>query len=155
VQDDSQNFVNMHANCLIVGSKGILLLGGSGCGKSSLTLQLLQHASAGNLFSALVADDQVFISGCNNRLIAMCPPTTKGQIEIRGFGISKLAHISSAIIDLVVEIIPPTKLERMPEKSSRAISGIELPLLAVPQFQWEQACQIVMAGTCKSDSLFE
>ena len=46
---------NLHGSAVAFGARGLLILGGSGSGKSSLALRLVQHGAA------LVADDRVEI----------------------------------------------------------------------------------------------
>jgi len=136
---------NIHASCLIIGNKGILLRGPSGSGKTMLMLHLLQHASSNNQFAAMVADDQVIISNQNNQLVAHCPSTIKGRIEVRGFGINEQPYIRSAIINLVVNIIQPEELDRCPEEITETLRAVCLPSVCVPKYHWEQAIQIIAA----------
>lgn len=74
----------IHANALIVGTKGLLLRGPSGSGKSALTLALIAQARQTNNFACLVADDRVQIEAVNGRLIARPHEKIAGLIEARG-----------------------------------------------------------------------
>ena len=62
-----QGTLIMHASCVAVQGKGVLILGPSGAGKSSLALQLMA------LGADLVADDRTEISVQNGAAIARSP----------------------------------------------------------------------------------
>ncbi len=149
LQKNYQNHENLHANCLIIGNQGILVCGPSGSGKTSLMLHLIDRATETSQFAAMVADDQTLLHNANGRLIGECPIDISGLCEIRGFGIYKNSFVASTVINLVVEIISPEKLARMPLENSRNIKGISLPEISVPQFQLEQSFRIITASMSK------
>ena len=66
---------NIHASCIAIGGKGVLLLGGSGAGKSDLALRLIDDGAA------LVADDRTLLFVKNGALHAKAPPSIKGLLE--------------------------------------------------------------------------
>lgn len=76
--------VNIHASCVAIGNKGVLLLGKSGAGKSDLALRLIDDGAR------LVADDRVLLFLKNGTLNARAPDTIRGLLEIRGVGIVEL-----------------------------------------------------------------
>ena len=78
--------LNIHATCISLKNKGILLLGPSGSGKSDLALRAIMQKNA-----KLVADDRVDISLKNNNIYASCPAAIQGLLEVRGIGIISLA----------------------------------------------------------------
>lgn len=90
--------VNIHATCIAIGNRGVLLLGASGAGKSDLALRLIDDGAR------LVADDRTLISVEKGRLIARCPDSIRGLIEIRGLGIVQLPVKPSVAIALVVRL---------------------------------------------------
>ena len=90
--------VNIHATCIAIGHRGVLLLGASGAGKSDLALRLIDGGAK------LVADDRTLMSVENGRLIARCPASIRGLIEIRGLGIVQLPVKASVAITLVVKL---------------------------------------------------
>ncbi len=88
----------LHATCVAVEGRGILITGPSGAGKSALGLQLMA------LGARLVADDQVALSLRDGALWAACPPTIRGMIEARGVGILNAEPDEGAKVALVVDL---------------------------------------------------
>lgn len=76
--------VNIHASCVAIGNKGVLLLGKSGAGKSDLALRLIDSGAK------LVADDRTILFVKNGALHARAPATIRGLLEIRGAGIVEM-----------------------------------------------------------------
>ena len=143
---EPQNYPNIHANSLIIDHQGILICGKPGSGKTSLMLSLLEQAKAKNRFAAMVADDQSLIINASNRLIAYCPQANEGKLEVRGHGIVDTPYIQSAVISLVVEIVPHENIDRMPVENAKTLYGIQLPLIFVPRHNLQQSVQITMAA---------
>jgi serine kinase of HPr protein (carbohydrate metabolism regulator) len=122
--------VNIHATAIVVGTRGLLFTGPSGSGKSTLAFACLAAAKRQGAFAALVADDQVLVSCHGNQLIASCPPSIAGLMELRGSGIVEVESLSSAVLDLAIQVVSPADAERLPpenERFSLARLG-ELPL---------------------------
>jgi HPr kinase/phosphorylase len=121
----------IHANCVVCGERGVLILGPSGVGKSGFSASLIARARAAGLFSRLVADDRVFLAAHHGRLIARPHPMLAGLIERRGLGITAEPHLASAVIGLVVELADAA--ERLPasETLTREIEGVTLPTLSL------------------------
>lgn len=126
---------NMHATCVVIAERGILIVGPSGSGKSILAMTLLAEAKRRNKFAACAGDDQVFLETANGRLIAHAPQPTFGKMEMHGAGIVAVASIPSAVVDLVAELAAPEQIERMPSSREITVEGVTLPLLKVPQRQ--------------------
>lgn len=72
---------NIHASCVAVNGHGVLLLGGSGAGKSDTALMLIDAGGQ------LVADDRTILYIRKDALWAKAPDSIKGLLEIRGVGI--------------------------------------------------------------------
>jgi HPr kinase/phosphorylase len=108
----------VHATALLIGAVGILIRGPSGSGKSALALDLVSRAGMRGEFAAWIADDQVVLEALNGRLIARRPPAIAGLAELRGLGIVAVDHEPAAVIRLVVDLIDPSDLERMPQPDS-------------------------------------
>jgi len=124
----------VHASAVLVGPRAVLIRGPSGSGKSQLALELIEMARARALpFVRLVADDRVHLEAVHGRLLVRPAGPLAGLIEARGIGLMRLAHESSAVVGLVVDL-GAADAQRLPEASSRKteIDGIELPRLAVP-----------------------
>ncbi|OWV73488.1 serine/threonine protein kinase [Rhizobium sp. R339] len=93
---------NIHATAIVVSRTGLLFSGPSGWGKSMLAFTCMSEARRLGLFTALVADDQVLLSEESGSVIASCPPTIAGLIELRGTGIVRQDHVPQAIMHYAV-----------------------------------------------------
>ena len=142
----SNNDTNLHAGCVVLGTSGVLICGASGSGKSSLALKLIAQTRADGKFAALVCDDQTLLAGKNGQLIARCPLSIAGKVEIRGHGIVDMPNLPSSIVHLVVELVTLKKTDRMPKRQSTTISGIELPLVRAQSCSTDQALSVVFAA---------
>jgi serine kinase of HPr protein (carbohydrate metabolism regulator) len=135
----------IHASAVLVGARVLLIRGPSGSGKSRLALALLQAAERGALrFARLVADDRAHIEAVHGRLLVRPAEALAGLLEVRGFGILRLAHEPVALLGQVVDLgVPAT--DRLPGPACRQaeIAGVPLPRLAVAA--GEDALPLVLA----------
>ena len=128
---------SIHASCVAVGSHGILIRGASGSGKSTLCLQLIDGEGYGlgrkTLRARLVADDQVELFPRKGKLVARPPASLAGLIEIRGAGILATTYKKSVILKLVVDLLPPAGVARLPEQIDQQteIEGVKLARIAI------------------------
>ena len=99
---------NIHASCIALDGRGVLLLGPSGSGKSDLALRLIDAGAR------LVADDQSELSRRGDVLVVRAPATIFGLIEARGLGILRLDALGEASVALIAELVPADRIERMP-----------------------------------------
>lgn len=125
--------INIHATAIVIGRRGLLFTGPSGSGKSMLAFTCLAAARRQGAFAALVADDQVFISRQDDRLVAHRPETTAGMIELRGSGIVKIESVPEAGLDLAVRVISLPGDDRLPPEDERfpVASLGDLPLIRI------------------------
>lgn len=116
-----KNFT-LHASCVAVEGKGVLIKGSSGSGKSALALQLIA------LGAVLVADDRTLIEARGGVLYASPPTAIAGLIEARFVGILQQPYKPQAELALVVDLM---KLEqtRLPPQRSIDVLDITLPCL--------------------------
>lgn len=114
---------NIHASCVTLKNKGILLLGDSGSGKSDLTLRLIEQCNA-----KLVADDRVDLSVKNNNIIASCPKNIQGLLEVRGVGIVKYPFYKKTNLKLVINL-SSDRPERLPKREYYIFERIKVPLI--------------------------
>lgn len=119
----------MHASAVAVGDRGILISGTSGLGKSGLALALVVHARSLGCFACLVGDDQLLLSGHDNRLLCAVPATLAGLVEIRGLGPRPVAHEPKALVDLHVVLVEKTAAQRFPEIETGVLAGCPIPTL--------------------------
>ena len=112
----------LQASCVALEGRGLLILGPSGSGKSSLALQLLA------LGCGLVADDRTILTRQGPRLVAECPAPILGRIEARGVGILKARSAGPAPVVAVVDM-GVTESDRLPPERQRVILGLSLPAL--------------------------
>lgn len=112
----------LHASCVAVDGRGLLILGPSGAGKSSLALRMMA------LGAALVADDRTEVAVQAGTLIARCPPPIRGLIEARGLGLMRAPFVDSAAVSLVADL---SRVEdhRLPPARSITILGCDLSLV--------------------------
>ena len=102
---------NIHASCVAIGAKGVLILGDSGAGKSDLALRLMDAGAR------LVADDRTELYAAKGRLVARAPASIAGLIEVRGLGIVARPFRKNVDLALVVQLGAPIDLgdRRLPD----------------------------------------
>ena len=122
---------SIHASCVLVGSRAVLIRGASGAGKSRLALRLIQAAERGEIaFARLVSDDRTFLAVSHGRLLARPAPQLAGMIENRGSGIQRMAYEPVATVGLVVDL--GAAGERLPDQLTVDVEGVTLRHLSVP-----------------------
>lgn len=127
----------VHATCVALpgkgrGWQGVLLRGPSGAGKSDLALRLIEAGAR------LVADDQTALVRRAKSLVGAAPVTLAGLLEVRGIGIVKLraSQLRARVqIALLVDLVPPDRIERMPDPARETLLDVDLPVLALAPFE--------------------
>nr|WP_293572978.1 HPr kinase/phosphatase C-terminal domain-containing protein [Phaeobacter sp.] len=109
----------MHASCVDVNGKGLLITGPSGSGKSTLALQMMA------LGAVLVADDKVNVARQNDMLIATAPTVLSGVIEARGVGLLEADTVSESRIVATVDL-SELETERLPHQLVDKILGLQI-----------------------------
>ncbi len=125
-----------HASCVAIGGRGVLLLGGSGSGKSDLALQLIDAGAQ------LVGDDQVVITKEGDGLVAAPAPKLEGLVEARGMGLLTLDYVPRAWLGLAVSLVGREEVERMPDAQFFDCFGVLLPLLSLHAFDHATCAKI-------------
>ncbi len=129
---------NIHASCVAVGTRGVLLLGHSGQGKSDVALQLIDRGAR------LVADDRCDVWFERGRLWCRPPVTLAGKLEMRGLGILDEPWIAPIALALAVRL--SQQYDRMPpEGQVEPIAGASLPLIVVSGFEASTPIKILRA----------
>jgi serine kinase of HPr protein (carbohydrate metabolism regulator) len=142
----------VHATCVALPSRGrasgdqtwrgVLLRGPSGAGKSDLALRLIDAGAR------LVADDQTELSRRGRRLLGSAPATIAGLMEVRGVGIVRLGRaqlMAQVPIGLLVDLVPPKRIERLPEPARESVLGLDLPVLALTPFEVSAPAKLRLA----------
>lgn len=131
----------IHASCVAVESRGVLIRGSSGSGKSALALRLMAYGAG------LVSDDRVKLTLRDGQVVAEAPPAISGLIEARGIGLLNATPLKAAPVDLVVDL-DKVETERFPPMRETDLFGKTVILLHkvdMPHFP-EAILQYLMAG---------
>lgn len=120
--------------------RGVLILGPSGSGKSSLALQMIA------LGARLVADDRTVVTGDGDAVLMSCPPTIRGVIEARGVGLLRVDAVRRAYLHLAVDLGTPEE-DRLPPWREIVILGRRVRLVrgpVTPHFPASLLCMLAM-----------
>ncbi len=112
----------IHATCVAVRGRGLLIVGVSGSGKSSLALRMMA------LGADLVADDRVDLRRDEGAVIAAAPKRIAGLIEARGVGLLRAAPCGPVALGYVIDM-DQTQTTRLPEPVTLQLLGHYVPLL--------------------------
>lgn len=123
---------NLHATALVIADRGILILGESGSGKTSLALSLIRYCLGVGVFARLIGDDQIFLDTRSGRVLARAPETIAGLIEVRGLGPRPARNESEGVIDLIVRLADAEPPPRFQECGRDTLMGVDLPCLVLP-----------------------
>lgn len=123
----------LHATAVVYGESGVIVLGASGSGKSSLALALLARARVAGRFGALIGDDRVWVRASGGRVVAAGAPHMAGLIERRSAGVLSAPSEPGAVISLVVALSGRNRSwPRWPSEPDETIlEGIAVPRLAL------------------------
>lgn len=113
----------VHASCISIGGRGVLLFGPSGAGKSDLALRLIDEGAA------LVSDDYTDLAAQRGALLARAPANIWGQMEVRGIGIVRMVPEDDVPVSLIVDLEAP--VERLPESATRAYLDVAIPIVKI------------------------
>lgn len=127
----------IHASCVALGERAILLTGPSGSGKSDLALRLLDRGAT------LVSDDYTVLTAHRGRLVASAPATIAGRIEVRGVGLVEIGHEPGFPVALLVDLAGTP--ERMPTGRTQTIAGVTLPVIAIAPFEASAPIKVELA----------
>ena len=129
---------NLHASCVAVDGRAVLISGPSGSGKSDLALRLIDRG-----FN-LVSDDRTIVRKQAGRIIATAPETIRGKLEIRGVGIVDMDEVQEVPVALVVELT--SDIQRLPDDNNeRLILGTGIPLINLDAMTASAASKVAVA----------
>ena len=154
----------MHATAVALGDKVALLRGRSGAGKSDLALRFLAGETDAALVAGpvagpvsglgrprrLVADDQVLLTRAGDHLIARAPDTIKGKLEVRGLGIIDVAAVATGAVCVLVDLVAPSDVQRLPDERYETVLGVRLPVLNLAPFEASAAIKLAIYISRKS-----
>ncbi|HAR51983.1 HPr kinase/phosphatase C-terminal domain-containing protein [Roseovarius nubinhibens] len=113
---------SIHASCVALGGRALLIRGASGAGKSALALELISRGAA------LVSDDQTILRREGDQVIASAPPSIKGRIEARGVGLLHAPEAGPSEVAALVDL-SQVECERLPPARETDILGVTLPVI--------------------------
>lgn len=128
IHNQPEHSERIHASCVSIGSKGVLLLGKSGSGKSDVALRLMARGAM------LVADDQVILREEEGRLIASVDPQIRGLLEIHGVGLVRYPVATNIPVRLAVNLVALDKMEHIPAPATYSALGVSVPQIGIYGF---------------------
>ncbi|WP_339020996.1 HPr(Ser) kinase/phosphatase [Spiroplasma endosymbiont of Atherix ibis] len=148
--------VEVHASCINIFGKGVLLIGESGIGKSEIALDLVK---TNHLF---VGDDRIVITKKSNELYGKSHEILKNLVEVRGIGIVDVSQtngyqviLEKTKIDLVIEL---TKFKKNGIDDSERLGnvfvgynilGVDVPYIKIPVSSGRNIPNIIEAAVAK------
>lgn len=129
----------LHASCVAIGGRAVLLHGRSGSGKSDLALRLIDRGAR------LVSDDYTVVRRVGSGLVASAPANIAGRIEVRGIGIVPMDAVESAPVALMAVL--DELVERMPDDqpATRPVAGLPLPVIALAALETSAPIKLELA----------
>jgi HPr kinase/phosphorylase len=108
----------LHGTAIKRYGKGVLILGPSGSGKSSLALQLMAYGAE------LIVDDLVYLDVVKGVVTLSFPPKAKrvAKIEARGVGLLSAHLADPAPLRLIIDL-SQTETERLPDTHFVDVAG--------------------------------
>ena len=129
----------INATCVEIDSKGVLLRGPSGSGKSDLALRLIDSGAN------LIADDYTEVENIDGQLIAAAPEPIKGLLEVRGVGVVRTECQDGTEVALVVDLVAADRVERLPGETFDDILGVPVRQVALAPFEASATAKVWIA----------
>ena len=129
----------VHATAVAIEGNSVLLRGPPGAGKSDLALRLIDGGAQ------LVADDQAELQRAAERILVRSPTAIAGLLEVRGIGIVRVGALAEAPLALLVDLVSPEEVERLPEPRPEEVLGLAIPLITLAAFEASAAAKIRIA----------
>ncbi|HLI10954.1 MAG TPA: HPr kinase/phosphatase C-terminal domain-containing protein [Alphaproteobacteria bacterium] len=132
--------IQLHGTCVELEGHGVLLRGPPGSGKSDLALRLIDGGAR------LVADDRVDLRAVGDTLMARAPRPIAGKLEVRGLGIVELPSAAEVPLGLVVDLVTPEAVERLPESAFCSLLERRIRLIRLAPFEASAAAKLRLAA---------
>jgi len=129
----------VHGTAVALAGAGVLMRGPSGSGKSDLALRLVEGGAL------LVADDQTELWPTEGAVLLRAPTILAGRLEVRGLGILRMPSIAEAPLKLVLELVAPERVERLPDPEFCQYFQCDIPLLRLAPFEISAASKVRLA----------
>ena len=126
----------IHATTIDIDGSGGLLSGPSGSGKSDLALRVIDGGAR------LVADDRTDLALADGHLVASSPREIAGRMEVRGLGVLEKDAVPQTVLTLVVELVAPKNVERVPKEATTTLLGIDVPVVRLHAFEASAVAKI-------------
>lgn len=138
--------VLVHGTCIDLAGVAVLLRGPAGSGKSDLALRLIDQGAR------LIADDQVEVERAADALMARAPKEIAGMMEVRGVGLVAVPWQARGRLGLVVDLVSPEKVERLPEPGTTSCQGVDLARLALTPFEASACAKVRLAARATQET---
>lgn len=113
----------VHASCVALDGRAVLLMGVSGSGKSDLAVRLIDRGWS------LVSDDYVTLERRGGKLVAAPPQQIAGRMEVRHVGLIRLPFVTGVPVCLAIFL--DREPERLPDADVWNHAGIAVPAFAL------------------------
>ena len=98
-----------------------------------------------NCGGKLVSDDQTIIVRQEEELIMSSPENIRDKIEVRGVGIINMPSKEGARLGLVLDMMPPEKIDRIPIPQFCWYLGLQVPVLGLEPFENSAPLKVQLA----------
>ncbi|WP_284262899.1 HPr kinase/phosphorylase [Roseicyclus amphidinii] len=129
----------LKATAVAVNAAGILILGASGSGKSSLALALMAHGAT------LVSDDAVRLRPLPGGALLERPDTSPDLIEARGVGLLQGGPVTRSVALAIAVDLDRPETARLPPRRVLGIGDWTYPLILGGQAPSLAASLVIMA----------
>ena len=80
-----------------------------------------------------------------DRIMVTAPETISGLMEIRGVGVVNIGTEPFASLALIVDLVSPEEMDRMPEKKVCTEYGAEIPVIKMTPFEASTPAKVLIA----------
>jgi HPr kinase/phosphorylase len=129
----------IHGTCVTIDGDGVLFRGPSGSGKSDLALRIIDSGGE------LVADDQTIITRKGDKIITSSPVNLRHKIEVRGIGIMTFFAKKEAPLTLILDLLLPANIERIPQLKFYDYLDVKIPVLGISPFESSATSKVKLA----------